>query len=373
MFSNITVAFFEGFRRSWPYGTIFQAPEKIRYCNCSALNITVARERLVQYLGRYDIIFVPQDVGCYKIPNLTWNKLVQQKRNKSTQRWIYASFEGVYKIMPQFPNKPYNKDAYDWSFTYHSKSDFPMPYGYYKQIEKGLFVGGGLDSILKRKTKLISWMSTWNDCEWPRKRFVDELGRYLPIHRYGGRTGMRCPRSGTVCEMKMKKYKFYLALENSCCSEYITEKFWRTLTWDIVPVVVGAPKSDYLRFAPPGSFIYANDFSSVKGLAEYLLELDSNDELYVRYLQWKVAGKAVLNYPDLNDKPAKTRVPPDTFFYSCSSVCRVGTTYQENSQYKRKYEHNMTENFDPYVSWWGGSCRKCTHLISWENTSKCDH
>ena len=42
-----------------------------------------------------------------------------------------------------------------------------------------------------------------------------------------------------------KKYKFYLAFENSNCNEYITEKFWRYLSYGLVPVAFGAPFHDY--------------------------------------------------------------------------------------------------------------------------------
>ena len=37
-------------------------------------------------------------------------------------------------------------------------------------------------------------------------------------------------------------YYFYLAFENSLCDEYITEKFFRTLNYNTVPVVMGGPR-----------------------------------------------------------------------------------------------------------------------------------
>ncbi len=36
-----------------------------------------------------------------------------------------------------------------------------------------------------------------------------------------------------------KDYKFYLAFENSLCVDYISEKFWRAMSWDLVPIVLG--------------------------------------------------------------------------------------------------------------------------------------
>lgn len=40
----------------------------------------------------------------------------------------------------------------------------------------------------------------------------------------------------------MAKYKFTLAMENSICDDYITEKLWRPLHLGSVPIVLGSPK-----------------------------------------------------------------------------------------------------------------------------------
>ena len=40
----------------------------------------------------------------------------------------------------------------------------------------------------------------------------------------------------------MAKYKFTIAIENSLCEDYITEKLWRTLHLGSVPIVLGSSK-----------------------------------------------------------------------------------------------------------------------------------
>ena len=80
-------------------------------------------------------------------------------------------------------------------------------------------------------------------------------------------------------------YKFYLSFENAACVDYITEKVWKILTINVVPVVLGG--ADYKRHLPPHSYIDVRDFRSAKHLADYLLMLSRNDALYRKYFEWK--------------------------------------------------------------------------------------
>ena len=86
----------------------------------------------------------------------------------------------------------------------------------------------------------------------------------------------------------LKSNKFFLALENQNCDDYITEKFWRSLSFDIIPVVLQPAKHIYMRNAPPDSFIHAADFDyDVKKLGNYLFRVSSDINLYKKYFEWK--------------------------------------------------------------------------------------
>jgi len=82
-------------------------------------------------------------------------------------------------------------------------------------------------------------------------------------------------------------HKFYLSFENSLCDDYITEKFFNILNSNTVPVVMGPKKEDYVRVAPPNSFIHVSDFSGPKELSEHLIYLDDNPQEYLKYFAWK--------------------------------------------------------------------------------------
>ncbi|XP_060085760.1 alpha-(1,3)-fucosyltransferase C-like [Ylistrum balloti] len=82
-----------------------------------------------------------------------------------------------------------------------------------------------------------------------------------------------------------KEHKFTLAFENSFCTDYITEKAFIPYTENIVPVVRGG--SHYSSFLPKGTYIDTNDFTTVKDLADYIIELDRHRDMYRAILQRK--------------------------------------------------------------------------------------
>jgi len=48
--------------------------------------------------------------------------------------------------------------------------------------------------------------------------------------------------------------------------------------------VLGAHPDEYKRIAPPNSYIHVDQFNSPKELAEYMIYLDKNDDLFKKKL-----------------------------------------------------------------------------------------
>ncbi|KAJ8025139.1 Alpha-(1,3)-fucosyltransferase 4 [Holothuria leucospilota] len=355
----VQVAFYEGNRFMWIYQSLFKRPEDLRFCKCNFKTnhtIRVKFEKLASILKSYDIVIFPQDKGTKPIKQKTWRNILTNA--PPHQRRVYATFEGPYKLVNVKSRKRVSPrgDRFHWSWTFNSRSEFTMPYGYFQRSSNVNSETSTKEANpvnwAKGKTSLVAWMSSWVNTNWKRSQFVEKLSQLIPVHKYGKRY-KSCPKGSQSCENKIREYKFYLALENSCCKEYISEKFWRTLDWGIVPIVVGPSKGDYERLAPPNSFIFVDDFTSLKALANYLIEIDKNDTLYNEFFRWRTEGKVHQNYPNYHRK--KTHQSPETWFYSCSAVCKVTERYLR----EREELVEPASGFDPHAEWWGRSCRKC--------------
>lgn len=140
---------------------------------------------------------------------------------------------------------------------------------------------------------LAAWFVSHCTCSSKRELYVAEMMKYMPVDIYGDcGNSNACNRHTTkhadACMVNLltKKYKFYLSFENAFCSHYVTEKFHRMIAMvDVVPVVMGA--ADYVNILPAGSYINVRDFNSPKALAEFLLKLDKDDQLYNQYIERK--------------------------------------------------------------------------------------
>ncbi len=68
-------------------------------------------------------------------------------------------------------------------------------------------------------------------------------------------------------------YKFYLSFENSVCEDYVTEKYYNVMKYNVIPVTYnGANMSLY---GPPHAFINSLDYESAEALVAYLHEVSN--------------------------------------------------------------------------------------------------
>ena len=107
----------------------------------------------------------------------------------------------------------------------------------------------------------------------------------VSFHKKGERKGCSRENESSCYEMLEKQYKFYLSFENSLCSDYVTEKFFNILKYDVIPVTFNG--ADMSQIAPPHSYINTMDFKTPKELAKHLKHIAEDDALYASYFWWR--------------------------------------------------------------------------------------
>ena len=168
----------------------------------------------------------------------------------SKQRWIFMMHESPYLTSNDysFYNGKYNLTA-----TYRDDSDFLNAY------EGSASMTWELNKNFKtpspNKTKgLVGGLISNCGVNSRRLEYINELKKYMPVDLYGRCGDKKCPdRKDGFAKLFCKdfvsqKYKFYLAFENSLCNDYITEKFFATLKFDTIPIVLGDVSGKYEEF-----------------------------------------------------------------------------------------------------------------------------
>jgi len=266
---------------------------------CPQTNCYVTNDRkMLGSLADFDaILFHARDMDKRVI------QVPSQERRKSNQRYVFFLMESPLNDGLNYTNKRFH-DFFNWTMTYRMDSDIPRPYGWFSEKNSLQFYPPAdhkwiqpkpLTEVQKKnhahpKKKLVAWMVSNCNTHSNREDYVELLKKYIPVDVFGACGKHKCAKiedhNSEECDHLLENdYKFYLSFENSFCSGYVTEKFYKAFTLDIVPVVMGG--ADYKNKAPPKSYIDVLDFESPKQLAEFLLALNDDDEEYMSYFWWK--------------------------------------------------------------------------------------
>lgn len=115
-----------------------------------------------------------------------------------------------------------------------------------------------------------------------RERFFRLLSEYKQVDS-GGRLWNNI---GGPVEDKLKfisGYKFNIAFENSSVRGYTTEKIMDAMVANTLPIYWGNPWVG--RDFNERSFVNVNSFSSLEEAVEHIVELDNDDELYLKKMK----------------------------------------------------------------------------------------
>ena len=201
------------------------------------------------------------------------------------QKWVFVTRESPVRMYRSMSRERW---LYNITMTYKQDSDVTFVYGECRRKTAKPATSHVKFNYADGKKQLIAWFVSNCNTSSRREMYVRELAKHIDVHKFGCGGNYSCPRTKhEYCDTVLlnRTYKFYLSFENSLCTDYVTEKVYRILNLNVVPIVLGY--SNYSSFLPPHSFIDVRDFDSPKKLASYLKMLSENDTEYNRYFAWK--------------------------------------------------------------------------------------
>ena len=201
------------------------------------------------------------------------------------QKWVFAVMESP---IHTFANLPGLQGTFNFTMTYARSAQVPWVYGRCEPLSPTEHPEYNQTfNYAAKKKHLVAWFVS--NCRTPSRRetYVQVLGKHIDVHKHGCEGKYSCPKNKMgICDKRFNdSYKFYLSFENSLCRDYVTEKLWRILKINVVPVFLG--KANYSAILPPHSYIDVRDFASPRNLADYIKLLSSNDTLYNEYFRWR--------------------------------------------------------------------------------------
>ncbi|VDO67031.1 unnamed protein product [Heligmosomoides polygyrus] len=167
----------------------------------------------------------------------------------------------------------------NWTMTFRRDADIWYPYGHFRKLPESANVVHSVtvdyDAIwkIKKATPPAVWLASNCFARNKRTQIVQELEKQ----------GLKV----AALKYDYRPYKFYIALENSNCVDYVTEKFYQTLISRVaIPIVL--KRDIYLNVGvPKDSFIAIDDFPTIADLVRYVHEVADDKEKYLSYHRWR--------------------------------------------------------------------------------------
>ncbi|CAB3230031.1 unnamed protein product [Arctia plantaginis] len=254
------------------------------------------------------------DTADAVVIHLQHGLIPQVKQRNQQQRWIFLNDESPKHTFSLAKKKLKLKDfanVFNWSMTYRSDADIPVPYGRTVAFDEPVFKNIDFEDITniipnwKKKRRDVLVTALISNCVKYRMDFITELQKYIPVDIYGKCSNNetnrnRCPgHFKSDCE-PISEYLFYLVLENSNCREYFSEKIWfHAFSKGAIPIIMGVSRSDCKNLLPPNSYFYIpmstiQNATEMKAVASNIVFVSQNEE-YLRTLHYWRNNFAAVN------------------------------------------------------------------------------
>lgn len=292
--------------------------------SCECKNCFVTEDKALLSVDEYAAIlfYIPTS---YRHPK----EQLPAKRDPR-QRYVFANAESPLRFHETNVQYVYNH-FYNWTMTYRFDSDIVRRHARVVK-KKTQYKMPSKEEVISKKGS-VAWIVSNCKSANNREQIAKNLAKYINVDVFGKCGTLKCPEDQDCYDYVASNYRFYLSFENSHCRDYTTEKFFKALERNIIPVVYGG--GDYASVAPPRSYINVEDFDSAEILASYLKILEQDLDSYLEYFEWKkdygVEKAGLISMCKLcemlNDPDAPPKVYEDIkhwWFSSEMSKCKSG-------------------------------------------------
>uniref|UniRef100_A0A1L8E1Y9 Fucosyltransferase n=2 Tax=Nyssomyia neivai TaxID=330878 RepID=A0A1L8E1Y9_9DIPT len=225
------------------------------------------------------------------------------------QLYVYVNMESPLTTFHTFATDP-RKEIYNITMSYRRDSDIYWPYGfiskqnitYLSAVNEENWMNPEFEEVeyelLQKiwiKNKTAAWFVSNCKDKSNRMQLVQAMQKTIDVDIYGKCGTLECSmNTKEECyELIEQDYYFYFSFENALCNDYITEKVFNIMRYNVVPVVYGG--ANYTQHLPPHSYIDANDFATATDLAKYLKSLTKDIKKYAKYFWWKKHYRTVVS------------------------------------------------------------------------------
>jgi len=211
--------------------------------------------------------------SCYGTEHLKYNCL-KVFYNGENERINWNACDFAFG-MDYIPNNPRYYRLPNW-ILYDKPGNLILP-------------GPDAETILASKTGFCNMLVS-NKHAKKRIDFFHKLSKYKKVDS-GGRVLNNIGKPVSDKLSFIKNYKFTLAFENSSYPGYTTEKLFEPMLVNSIPIYWGNPKVG-LDFNTK-SFLNSFDYKNEDAFINKIIELDNNDNLYLKMLQepWFIDNK----------------------------------------------------------------------------------
>ncbi|MGQ9818729.1 MAG: glycosyltransferase family 10 domain-containing protein [Candidatus Kapaibacteriales bacterium] len=196
--------------------------------------------------------------------------------NKYTRYFCIRIFYTGENIRPNFKET-------DWAFSFdyiNNDRHYRLPfYGLHPDLEK-LLLPRNPNKIVENKEKFCAFIFS-NPSAKKRNLFFKKLSNYKRVDSGGAVFNNLRFRVKDKIDF-LKKYKFSIAFENEEFPGYTTEKILESFIASSVPIYWGNPLVD--NDFNTKSFLNFYEFGNDEALIEKIIELDQNEDEYIKYL-----------------------------------------------------------------------------------------